>query len=146
MQIHSLAIACEDGDGFKCLNSKTHHTHTHIHTHNTLNGSQELHDYCFHTLPPTRSSWFLERFVQLFFSYSSVISVSCTLLASYGFCIFEEGLNSEIYDIDYRGPETHSHRPPPNITGNGVPHNNLKKHPQSKRHTTGNAKKKVRSL
>ncbi|KAL8204903.1 hypothetical protein R6Q57_010526 [Mikania cordata] len=55
----------------------------------------------------------------------------------------KEKQNSEIYDIDYRGPETHSHRPPPNRTGNGVPHSNLKKHPRFKRQTTRNAIKKV---
>ncbi|KAI3826200.1 hypothetical protein L1987_00245 [Smallanthus sonchifolius] len=58
----------------------------------------------------------------------------------------KEGLNSEVYDIDYRGPETHSHRPPPNRTGSGVPHSNIKKHPRFKRQTTRNAIKKVRSL
>ncbi|KAM7464149.1 hypothetical protein LguiA_032270 [Lonicera macranthoides] len=30
--------------------------------------------------------------------------------------------NSEIYDIDYRGPETHSYLPPPN---HGNPNNNI---------------------
>lgn len=30
-----------------------------------------------------------------------------------------EKLDSEIYEIDYRGPETHSYRPPPNRSGRG---------------------------
>ncbi|KAJ0958431.1 hypothetical protein HanPSC8_Chr01g0038911 [Helianthus annuus] len=50
--------------------------------------------------------------------------------------------SKEVYDIDYRGPETHSHRPPPNRAGNGVPHSNIKKHPRFKRRLTRNAIKK----
>ncbi|KAK9290843.1 hypothetical protein L1049_009021 [Liquidambar formosana] len=38
-------------------------------------------------------------------------------------------LNSEIYEIDYRGPETHSYIPPPHRSG-GRPH--LTAHPESK--------------
>ncbi|KAI7753824.1 hypothetical protein M8C21_031978 [Ambrosia artemisiifolia] len=59
-------------------------------------------------------------------------------------CFSKERPNSEVYDIDYRGPETHSHRPPPNKTGSGFPHSNLKKHPRFKRQATRNATKKGR--
>ncbi|KAI3696763.1 hypothetical protein L6452_29294 [Arctium lappa] len=58
----------------------------------------------------------------------------------------KEGLDSEIYDIDYRGPETHSQRPPPKRTDrntNGVRHRNVKNHPRSKRQITQNKLKKV---
>ncbi|KAL4563618.1 hypothetical protein LXL04_027663 [Taraxacum kok-saghyz] len=49
----------------------------------------------------------------------------------------KEKLGSEVYDIDYRGPETHSHRPPPNRgNSNGVRNGNFRKHYQSKRQTT----------
>ncbi|GJU54602.1 hypothetical protein Tco_1228316 [Tanacetum coccineum] len=58
----------------------------------------------------------------------------------------KEGLGSEIYEIDYRGPETHSQRPPPNRYGNAPHHKNRKMHPRSKRLATRNVIKKVRSL
>ncbi|XP_024983184.1 uncharacterized protein LOC112519353 [Cynara cardunculus var. scolymus] len=47
----------------------------------------------------------------------------------------KEGLDSEAYDIDYRGPETHSQRPPPKRTGGS---RNFKNHPRSKRQITQN--------
>lgn len=56
------------------------------------------------------------------------------------------GLGSEIFEIDYRGPETHSQRPPPNRYGNVPHHKNRKMHPRSKRLATRNVIKKVRSL
>nr|XP_043610838.1 uncharacterized protein LOC122582500 [Erigeron canadensis] len=60
----------------------------------------------------------------------------------------KERLESEVYEIDYRGPETHSHRPPPNRgnTNNGVPRGHLKKHQRFKRQPTRNAIKKVKKL
>ncbi|MFS7908708.1 hypothetical protein Hanom_Chr01g00086301 [Helianthus anomalus] len=57
-------------------------------------------------------------------------------------CLIHSLFVSEVYDIDYRGPETHSHRPPPNRAGNDVPHSNIKKHLRFKRRATRNAIKK----
>nr|GEW20636.1 transmembrane protein, putative [Tanacetum cinerariifolium] len=54
----------------------------------------------------------------------------------------KEGPGSEIYEIDYRGPETHPQRPPPNRYGNVPHHKNRKMHPRSKRLATRNVIKK----
>ncbi|KVH90458.1 hypothetical protein Ccrd_007493 [Cynara cardunculus var. scolymus] len=59
-------------------------------------------------------------------------------------------LNSEIYEIDYRGPETHSYMPPPNRSGgvntNGGLQQNQKEHGRSKRPLTENTTKMVKKL
>ncbi|KAI3523000.1 hypothetical protein L2E82_05599 [Cichorium intybus] len=56
-------------------------------------------------------------------------------------------LNSEIYEIDYRGPETHSYKPPPNRSGgvntNGGPLRIPMPHGRSKRLSTENSRKEV---
>ncbi|XP_042013025.1 uncharacterized protein LOC121761453 [Salvia splendens] len=33
-----------------------------------------------------------------------------------------KNMGSEVYDIDYRGPETHTYNPPPNRAGPRIPH------------------------
>ncbi|CAH1441972.1 unnamed protein product [Lactuca virosa] len=75
-------------------------------------------------------------------SCMTTVFIIFLLLAVPGFSKDKHGLGSEVYDIDYRGPETHSHRPPPNRNRpGGVRHGNLNKHPHShltqKRHKQG---------
>ncbi|KAL7596453.1 uncharacterized protein LOC111893118 [Lactuca sativa] len=60
-------------------------------------------------------------------------------------------VNSEIYEIDYRGPETHSYMPPPNESGgvntNGGPMKHHKaSHSRSKTLSTENATKEVKKF
>ncbi|KAL4591978.1 hypothetical protein LXL04_004955 [Taraxacum kok-saghyz] len=56
-------------------------------------------------------------------------------------------LNTEVYEIDYRGPETHSYMPPPDRSGgvnsNGGPLQNPKPNARSKRLSTETIKKEV---
>ncbi|KAJ0235101.1 Transmembrane protein [Hirschfeldia incana] len=50
-----------------------------------------------------------------------VILLMCLLLAVYCFvAIGSENTDSEVYEIDYRGPETHNSRPSPE-TAHGKP-------------------------
>ncbi|KAK3021358.1 hypothetical protein RJ639_045991 [Escallonia herrerae] len=53
-------------------------------------------------------------------------------------------LDSEIYDIDYRGPETHSYLPPPNLYDrkHGVHQERSMKHRRSKGLRAGHAGKR----
>ncbi|KAI3738334.1 hypothetical protein L2E82_28363 [Cichorium intybus] len=88
-----------------------------------------------HLSPPPPLSLSLTSVMDLK-SCMTTVFILFLLLAVPGFS--KEGLGSEVYDIDYRGPETHSHRTPPNRPGgnsNGVRNGNFKKHPQSKRQT-----------
>ncbi|KFK24767.1 hypothetical protein AALP_AA8G022300 [Arabis alpina] len=37
-------------------------------------------------------------------------------------CLVKEEMDSEVYEIDYRGPETHNSRPPPETLHDKPPH------------------------
>ncbi|KAL1541286.1 hypothetical protein AAHA92_25528 [Salvia divinorum] len=53
-----------------------------------------------------------------------------------------KNMGSEVYDIDYRGPETHTYNPPPNRAGPRIPHQAGSARHKSKRNVRRNLARK----
>lgn len=135
-----LAInCCADVDGFNCQN---------LSANNSLNSSssssslqKQQNQIKKHTVLPFWNA------MELNFSFICTLLL-LLLLFRPGFStgrMHGKNMGSEVYEIDYRGPETHTYIPPPNRAGPRVPHQTATARRKSKRHVRRNLVRKNNS-